>query len=706
MATRSVQSKPATHVVSPRFVRPIVLGSLLLAAWLVPQRKELVKRLLEDGHHQRAIAVAESDSPPPIVEHPITILKALPVPEEAAPAPALERLRAALLPEARGTSIDLTATIQQVNDPAAAWELIKSLRSQLDDSQLGKVYLGLGQAALSAGDPKLAADILTDGRAQGVHSEALLVRQVAAYRWSGRPQGALEALEAWQALGPLPHGLKDMPFQLYRELNRPDKALDIYLKDLPSELQPKQADLLCELASQAGQMDRVLPLVQHFLQSQPAGSASLEDLAQGKIKVEETWRSLAKRFSLTLEWGGHPLDAFRWHQKLAVLGDRDALKRILALNPGLNLDGEVLPVLAAVVPVPDQPELTLTLAQMQADAGEYEAADRNFAAWLELHPRDVAALKLRAAVAEEQSRLDDALGLYHQALKLDPKDLSVQKEIADIQIARGEFRAAFQIYEQLPEKSHDNFTLENYALLAESLAEYPAYNRALVARMHRLKQPTTQDYLELGRSFDVVGEQEQEVKTYETGLRRIPQSHSLRIELAHTLRLLDRYQEALSVLGRPEMKSDMQAMQLYIELAVLAEDYASALAFLGRGIEDKFAFGPEVRLDLGQIYLQTGYAKEADALFTSVPDEPALWPLLAAARFKAGNFPSAENYQKKYLTALTVPDPQGWMLLGDIYKAEGREAEAQQAYTKSLSLMEDKLDAPAPPPPTPKAAVR
>jgi tetratricopeptide (TPR) repeat protein len=689
-------------------MRPIVLGSLLLAGWLVPQREELVKRLLEDGHHLRAIAVAEGDTPSIPEAHPITILKALPALDEiGAPAPApLDRLRAALLPEAKDTSIDFAATIQQVNDIEGSWKLVKSLRSQLDDTQLGKVYLGLGQAALAEGNPKLAADIFTDGAAQGVHSEALLVRQTAAYRWSGQPQGALDALEAWQALAPLPHGLRDMPFQLYRELNRPDKALDVYLKDLPSQLKATQADLLCELASQAGQMDRVLPLVEGFLKSQPAGGASLQDLAKQNVKAEETWQKLAKRFSLTLEWGGHPLEAFRWHQKLAVLGDRDALKRILTLNPGLNLDGEVLPVLEAVVPVPDQPELTLTLAQMQADAGEYEAADRNFAAWLEQHPRDVAALKLRAAVAEEQSRLDDALSLYTKALELDSKDLTVQKEIADIQIARGEFRAAFEIYDHLPEKSHDNFTLENYALLAESLAEYPAYNRALVARMHRLKQPTTQDYLELGRSFDVVGEQEQEVKTYEIGLRRNPQSHILRIELAHTLRLMDRYSEALAVLGRPEMKSDMQAMQLYIELAVLSEDYAGALAFLGRGIEEKFAFGPEVRLDLGQIYLQSGYAKEADELLTSVPDEPALWPLLAAARYKAGNFPSAEKYQRKYLTALTVPDPQGWLLLGDIYKAEGREAEAQQAYSKSLSLMEDKLEEPEPPPPSPKAAIR
>jgi tetratricopeptide (TPR) repeat protein len=415
------------------------------------------------------------------------------------------------------------------------------------------------------------------------------------------------------------------------------------------------------------------------------------ELAAHRVVADDNWQKSTKRCAQSLEWGGHPLAAFRLHQKLAVLGDRESLARILALNPGLNLDGEVLPVLQAVVPVPEQPQLTLTVAQMEADAGEYEAADRHFAAWLQQHPQDLIALTQRAAVAEEQSHLEDAVNLYQQALALAPEDTTIQKELADLHIARREFREAFTIYEELPEGAHDHFTLENYALLAESLAEYPAYNRALVARMHRLKQPTPQDFLELGRSYAVIGEFEDEVRNYETGLHCLPRSHSLRIELAHTLRLMDRYPEALAVLHSAEMKADMQAMQLYIELSCLTEDYAEALRFLGPGIEKQFAFGPEVRLDLGQIYFNNGYAREADALFSSVPDEPALWPLLAVARFKAGNFTSAESYQSKYLTALTVPDPQGWMLLGDIFKAEGREPEAQQAYAKSLALMEDKL---------------
>ena len=689
------QNQEKNFAVSPNFVRPVVVLSLVLAAWLVPKRAELIKRLLEDGNHQRALEVAEAGAMGYAPGTQITILKALPAPETVEPAQPdpLERLRAVLVLKDQAASTDVTALIQHVNDAAACWDLVKQLGEKLDAIQLGKVYLAIGQSALAAGNPGLAADIWADGAAKGVHSESLLVREVTAYRWSGRPALALQALEAWQEKEPLPENLRELPFQLYRELNRPDKALALLLADLtPQNAKATQLEMACELANQADQMERVLPLLREYLALQPAGRASVQDLASRKIVPDAAWQEFTKRCALALEWGGQPLDAFWLHQKLAVLGDRDSLKRILSLNHGLHLDGDVVPVLQAVVPVADQPELTLTLAGMEADGGEYESADKHLAMWLKDHPRDTAALKQRAAVAEEQSRLDDALKLYEQALELDPKDVAIKKDLADLQTARGNFRAAFEIYENLPESAHNNLTLESYALLAESLAEYPAYNHALVKRMHRLKKPTTQDFLELGRSYAVIGAHEEEVSTYETGLRRMPHSHILRIELAQTLRLMDRYSEAMTVLSKREMKDDMQAMQLYIELACLAEDYASALGFLGRGIEAKFAFGPEVRLDLGQIYLQCGYATEADALFTSVPDEPALWPLLAAARFKAGNFASAETYQRKYLTALTVPDPQGWVLLGDIYQAAGRTNEAQAAYAKSLTLMADKLE--------------
>ncbi len=248
--------------------------------------------------------------------HPITILKALDFPaQESAVANAsaspLDRLRAALLPEANAAGVDLTQAVEQVNDPASALALIRELDPHLDAIQRGKVYLGMGQSALAAGNPGLAADILAEGAAKGVHSPALLVREVAAYRWSARPHLALAALEEWQAREPLPVALKDLPFQLYREMNRPDKALDLLLAGNSKDLTAEQITLASELANQSNQMPRVLPLLQHYLSTQPPGRATVAELATRKVTTDAKWQEFAKRCALSLEWGGQPLEAFQ-----------------------------------------------------------------------------------------------------------------------------------------------------------------------------------------------------------------------------------------------------------------------------------------------------------------------------------------------------------------------------------------------------------
>lgn len=693
MAIFSNTKKPLLIAVNQKFIIAVVTGSLALAAYLVPQRAELVKRLMEDGNHERAIAVASESAhviPSEIVQTRIQgeVVK------ELSPK---EKLVAAL---AQSTSIgdgqSLATAVAQVADAKKALDIVHDLDASLTPEQREKVYIATGQSALAQGDPAFAASIFNEAATRGVRSESMLGLEVQAYRWSGQPREALAALLAWQTQSPLPANMEVEAVAVYRELNEPAKALEILQARLQKEksqsgYQEATLVLASEVAANAGQMTSILPVVQDFLAGRPAGNATLAELSSGAVKPDETWTKFTQLCAEHCEWGGRPNEAFDFYQKLAVCGDRNALDRVLALNPGLKRAGDMMEVLRAVVPVKEKPELTRKLAYLLADAGEYQEADIQYVAWLKDNPKDIEAMKERAALAEEESRLTDALAIYRQALEIDPKNLPIQKEIASIQISQSDFRNAFEFYEKLPEKDHDNVTLENYALIAESLAEYPALNRAMVARHHRLKHPTAQDFLELARSFEVIGNREAVIKTYESGLAKIPRSRILHIELANTYRLMARYDDAITLLAKAELKRDMQAMQLFIEVACLKEDYVAALAFLGRGFESKFAFGPEVRLDLGHIYFNTGYLSEADALYSSVPDEPAMWPLLANARFKAGNFASAEEYQRKYLAGLKVPDPQGWMMMGDIYKASGREPEAQRAYAKSLSLMEEKI---------------
>ena len=689
MASRPPIDKGKPHAVPPRILIATVAICLALAAMLVPRKAELVQRLMEDGNLQRARAVALGGNAPLPREVEVEVEVKL------APTPPLDRLRAVLTPST-GLPRDVANVVYEVADAEACRRVVHELGGTISPSQLEKVFLAMGQSALAEGKAALAAEIFLEARSRGFHSEALIVRLVQACRWSGQPQAALDALTEYQREAPLPVALAEAHLGLYRELNQPDHALDLLIKQWQEQtakgkVEAETVTLTTEVAAQAGQIQKVLPMIREFLATLPAAQADLSEMASGSVTPDPLWTKFVKLTAQQCEWGGQPLEAFRFYQKLAVTGDRQALDRMLELNLGLRRDGELLEVLKAVVPIPEKPELTLKLARLLANAGEADLADQHFAAWLTTHPGAIDVLLERAALAEENSQQDEALAMYQLALATDGKNLQIKKAIASLHIARHEFEEAFDFYHKLPEEDHDATTLENYALVAESLARYEALNHALVERQHRLKKPVAHDYLELGRSFAVIGDNAGAIDTYEDGLKKIPHSHILRIELANALRFENRYDEALALLARPELKRDMQAMQLYIEVACLKEDYLSALNFLGRGFEHKFAFGPEVRLDLGHIYFNNGYLTEADALYSSVPDEPALWPLLANARFKAGDFASAETYQKKYLTSLQIPDSSGWMFMGDIYRALGRTQEAQMAYAKSLRLLEDKL---------------
>lgn len=453
-------------------------------------------------------------------------------------------------------------------------------------------------------------------------------------------------------------------------------------------------ELALTVAANAEKTDLVLPHISAWVAAQPAGTASLEDLASGKIKPDEKFLHFAGLLARHSEWTLQLDTAFAWNLKLAVLGDQLALERAAELQKWLNRSTDFMTLLQRIVPVPGQPKYTRQLARLLGESGLYDEAPAVYEKWLKDNPRDITALSELAALYAEIPEPAKALALYQKVTAIDPGNLNASKETADLNLVLKNYAAAFQFYNSLPEASHDALTLENFSLLAESLGDYPAYHRALLLRYHRLPKPTTNDFLELARSFELVDKPDGAITTLTEGLRRLPKSRVIRTHLAQSWRNRGNYDEAINLLSVNSLKSDLAAMSLFIEVCCLKEDYQHALAFLGRGVEKKFKFGfpPDVLLDLGHIYFNNGYMTEADALYSSIPDEPSLWPLIASARFRRGDPASAEIYQRRHLANTQVPDPQAWLLLGDILRAGGKETEAQAAYQKSLLLMEAKID--------------
>ena len=665
----------------------LVLGSLGLAAALIPTQRQLVGRLLEDGENQRALEVAQSahaDDHPSAPEVPLS---------------AMEQLRASLTPDYRGPGAVATLAVESAADPAACLDLLHRMEANLAPEQKRPIYLAIISSAFSQNNPSLAAAVAEDAIRHGIADDEIRHTAIKAWRWAGKPGNALTIFDLWRKADPasLDVSAEDLEISICRETGANDRALPILLRRLqnagaPGRATPELMELALTVAANAGRTGDLLPTISAWLAARPAGAATWEQLASGKVSADDTFRHFAGLLARHSEWTGQPETALDWYLKLAVLGDDFALGRAEDLQKGLSRSGDWMSLLQHLVPVPDKPQYTRQLARLLAGAGLYEEAPAIYDLWLRDNPQDTSALSELAGMYAEMPESAKALALYEKVAALNPANIDARKEVAELKLVLKDYAGAFAFYQSLPESAHDASTLENFSLLAESLGDYPAYNHALVMRHHRLHEPASTDYIELARSFDLINQPEGAITSLTEGLRRVPKSHVLRTHLAQAWRNRGNYDEAIHLLGVPALKTDMQAMSLFIEVACLKEDYQTAFAFLGKGFEKKFGFPPDVRLDLGHIYFNNGYMTEADALYSSIPDEPSLWPLIANARFRRGDLKGAEEYQRRWLASCQVPDAPGWLLMGDILRAGGREAEAQAAYRKSLLLMEQKLE--------------
>jgi len=666
----------------------MVSACLGLAAALIPSQRQLVGRLLEDGHSERALEVARD-----------SVEGADPAGGAKALSP-LERLRISLTPDYHGPGTVASAAIENAADPAACLELVHSMEASLPAEQKRPLYLAITRSALAQNNPALAAGIASDAIQHGLADASLRLSAIQSWRWAGKPEEALKMFDQWSSADPgsLTPDAEDIEIALSRETGANARALTLLLARLqaagpPGSASPELMELTLTVAANAGRTAGVLPHISAWIAAQPAGQASVEDLATAKVATSPAFQHFAGLLARHSEWSGQPGTALDWYLKLAVLGDTFALERANDLQKGLSRSSDFMDVLRHIVPVAGQPQYTRLLPRLLADAGLYDEAPAAYGRWLKDNPGDISALTELGALYSEIPDPPKALATYEKVAALAPGDLSARKEIADLRLVLKDFAGAFKLYNTLPETAHDAISLENFSLLAESLGDYPAYNRALLIRYHRLHAPTTSDFLELARSYELITQPDGAITTLSEGLRRLPASRVIRTHLAQSWRNRGNYDQAIQLLADPSLKDDFTATSLFIEVCCLKEDYQQALSFLGRGIEKKFAFPPDVLLDLGHIYFNNGYMTEADDLYSSVPDEPSLWPLIANARFQRGDFAGAETFQRRYLSSTQVPDPQGWLLMGDILRAGGREAEAQAAYQKSLLLMEQKLNA-------------
>ncbi len=719
---------PASSGVRLRVVHPLLPVCLValsfgLAGYLVPSRHELAQRLFKDGSHLRAMQASLDIDP--TVEIPKTGVDR----QEAENA----LIRVLMDPSTiTGNSNDsdrrdvLAEGILTARDPKSALVNVADIAVILPTSDRENLLRAVAARALDQGQPALAGLVfnqLVQLRPESM-SEEMLHEVVRSWRANSHPIEALESIQAWitsaAARGAQPSAaIQEQHIQLLLETDHAGQALDFLVAQLDAQkagggVLLATLERAIEAAGYCGKITEMRPHVASFLASHPLGQATVAeigaDLASGQAKLlaeRASWMRMAADLAHWCEWSDAADEALGLYEKLAVLGDAKALQRVVEIGPDLGSTGRMLAVLDLVMGRSENVIYSRSYGLQLGLAGRLDEASAQYSRWLKSNPQDSEALAEYAALCEERDDWDAALVAWKQVADQRPDNPEYRKREAEVCLELNRDREALGLYRRLSPTQHDSTSLENFALVAESLGEYVSLNQALLWRFERLERPHTPDYLELARSYTLTGQFPEQLDLLRKAVASMPQSLTLRRQLATTLQDVDRDLEALEVLEVPTTREDLRSMCLYITAASRSDQFMRAATFLKQAIASRQDFPADVRLDLGHICYHTGQFDEARKFFASVDSNAATWPLLAQACYQLGSFAEAEKYQRKYLEEMDAVPAEQYIFLGDICRGAGHEDAADQAYNLALETIRNKHDDDEnPPAPAPKISAR
>lgn len=703
-----IDTNPPTKPV--RVVSPALLlgcfGICLGAAYcLIPKGDALYHLLLADGEQERVIELVVEDSGAAGQD----VAKAGSRPTEPVDYKRLMGLafdsvgsHGAL----SGDEISRIVSVLEHCDPTSdSFANLRHHAGEIGDRENEHFYNVLGRRALAEGDPLLAAEIYTDlaGRVESLEV-GTVETMVQSYRYSGQSQPAFESIgrlgEQLGGIDALPGGLRDTYVALLMEVDRAGEAFDILSGDFAAaggDTERLEALLptLVEAASYAERGAELPPIYEAYFAALPLSALPLGELAaigRGELSHSQVaFLEHARRYAQICEWNDFFDRSFEYYLKGAALGDGLSLERVIDLNEGLMRPADLAELLLHLVPVQGHPEYTLELAQMLGEDARYDEARKVYSSYIAEHRESAVAQLELAALEEESGDLEAAMKWYRAARELIPDDVRLQVRIASLHIAFGEHEQAFEIYRSFPDEAHTETSLECLQMLAEAMGDYEELNRATSLVFDRQKSPRVEHYLDLAQTHSLKGDIAAELSVLNRAIYNLPESEKIAVAFADVLYRESRFDEAVRLLTRPELRDNMQAMSLFIEICGGTDQHLYAKRYLPDAIEERFEFPPSVRIELGQIYEVTGNLSSAQRLYASVPEGGMAWQLLAAAKYKTGEFDRAEEYQRRYLSAADEPDAQDWVFLGDICKNLGKEREANEAYKHSLNLLKSEL---------------
>jgi tetratricopeptide (TPR) repeat protein len=708
--------KGELRVVPVKLLGLIVCASLLGSYLLVPDQTQLVERLMMDKQYDRIQDVLRSSlgsahdvghaSLKELGNDRLAVLSNL---LRLTPREQVQTIFSTTrpVPYDRFSHAVTLAAVKYVDvmTPEQAWALVGKNAQRIPERYMAELSSLLAHNAMATGKPHVAADILATTAALPDATLAVVKEMLQAFRWSGRPgEGAERLYDCLKNRKDLEGNnevelvaLRTLGRQVAMEGGNPGLALDFQLKSLqamPPEARLSEAEIkeTMSLAIQSARTGDVVPWLERYLGGLEQHQMDWKKLAEVKTispKVIEAYLPWLKQFAQYSDWSSSFDTAFDAHFRLAVLGESASLERCLALGDFLGRVEGVADLLQFTNATEVRPELQVKLAELLANLGRDEDALPIYEKWVANHPEDAEAAYDLGCLFEDMGREEDALRAFASAVKHHPKHEASIRKLAEACIRAGKHSTALDLYAGLPGTAHDHTTLENYALLAESLDRYDHLFRAQVMATEYLQVINVEPYLAIAETAAYLDSAEPAIKQLERGLEKFPNSPGLRMALASVfLRDINDAERCYSVLKHEAVKKSFEGVSLLIEIGAMLANPNDLLKFLGQGVEEKMDLTAQSRLELAVLCSRCGENQRAEKLFKSVPEEGRGLTYLAEARAQLGSLDEAIRLMSRYIDAggkqVMAED---WIMLGELFEQTGRAKEAENAYQQSLTLL-------------------
>ena len=363
-----------------------------------------------------------------------------------------------------------------------------------------------------------------------------------------------------------------------------------------------------------------------------------------------------------------------------------------------NLDSTIWAYLHLARIKPDHQRLWIELAKLQAQKGDNESAKSSF--WSAItqarEPIIITSFLGLAELYQAEKRSDSALIVLKRALEIDPNDILIHRELANLYIRLDSLSLAVpHVHKEVELAPLDQAAARRLGILyywldslqlADSIftklvdgGERNPVNHSFLGRIAlrtenfekaraeftvvtQLVDSSYEAWLDLGFVYRTMGKPELEIQTYQTGLNRMRDEQS-------QLRLLFALGAAYEQNGQVE-----QGVSTFEEIIARDSDYAQALNYLGYMLADR-----GLRLEYAHDLIERAV--------TLAPDNAAYLDSYGWVFYRLGKYNQALVHLKKAVALDS--DPVIFDHLGDVYRAVGNLKEARAWWQKALEMDPD-----------------